>query len=158
MSQVFWASLKLKLTLCCSKMMIFHDVDIMANEQSSILTKTLQNSPLYSHNDITGRERRPLRTDRQLGEVLAKTIEQTARTVLERAPQEPATKIEDITLLNIVQMQELWKVNVESVCELKGVHVCCVTYQDSLTACPLRHSLDSAATAMPSLSKSWNCR
>ena len=94
-------------------MMTFRDVDIMANEQSSILTKIRQISPLYSDNNSTGRERQPLRTDRQLGEVLAQTIEQTARTVLELARQEPTTKIEDITLMNLVQMQELWKVNVE---------------------------------------------
>jgi hypothetical protein len=138
-------------------MMTFRDVDIMANEQSSILTKISQISPLYSDNDSKGRERQPLRIDRQLGEVLAQTIEQTARSVLERAPQEPTTKIEDITLLNLVQMQELWKVNVESVCELKGANLCYVTYQDSLTACPSWHSLDSATKAMLSLSRPWNC-
>jgi len=138
-------------------MMTFRDVDIMANEQSSLLTKTRQISPHYFGNDSTGWERQPLRTDGQLGEVLAQTIEQTARTVLERAPQEPTTKIEDITLLNLVQMQELRKVNVESVCELKGAHLCYVTYQDSLTACPWWHPLDSAAKAMLSLSRPWNC-
>jgi hypothetical protein len=143
--------------LGCSKMMTFHDVDIMANEPSSILIKPHQNRHLYSRNDSTDRERQPLRTDRQLGEVLAQAIEQTARTVLERASQEPTTKIEDITLLNLVQMQELWKINVKSVCELKGAHVCYVTYRDSLTACPSLHSLDSAAKAMPSLSRPWNC-
>ena len=74
MSYVFFG-LKLKLTLDCSKMMTFRDVDIMANEQSSILTKIRKISPLYSDNDNTGRERQPLRTDRQLGEVLAQTIE-----------------------------------------------------------------------------------
>lgn len=63
--------------------MTFHDVDIMANEQSSILIKPYQNSPLYSHNDSVDWEWQPLRTDRQLGEVLAQTIEQTAKTVLE---------------------------------------------------------------------------
>src|SRR5437762_9057487 len=136
MTHVFFLGLKLKLTLDCSKMMTFRDVDIMANEQSSILTKIRKISPLYSDNDstTTGRERQPLRTDRQLGEVLAQTIEQTARTILERARQEPTTKIEDITLMNLVQMQELWKVNVESVCELKGAHLRYVTYQHGVTA------------------------
>ena len=56
-------------------MMTFRDVDIMANEQSSILTKIRKISPLYSDNNSTGRERQPLRTDRQLGEVLTQTIE-----------------------------------------------------------------------------------
>ena len=138
-------------------MMTFRDVDIMANEQSSILTKIRKISLLYSDNDSRGRERQPVRTDRQLGEVLAQTIEQTARTVLERARQEPTTKIEDITLMNLVQMQELWKVNVESVCELKGAHLRYVTYQHGVTACPSWHSLVSEAKAMLSLSRLWNC-
>jgi hypothetical protein len=103
--------------------MTFHDAGTTPSGLYSILAKDQRSNLRHELGGSKDQEHQGMPAYSQFHGALMQTIEGAARTALEQLLQDPDTKIEDIMPLNLAHVQELCRINFQTVFELKSAYI-----------------------------------